>query len=142
MELRLATFDDADLLLKWRNDAKTRASSRNKQEISKKEHEKWLKASLADSNRELYIAEINSIPVGTVRSDYDGQFYELSWTIAPEQRGKGIGKEMVSLITKKINKPVRAEVKKNNTASKRIAEYVGMTLMYEEEGILHFQRNK
>ena len=140
MELRLATFDDAELLLIWRNDAQTRASSRNKQEISKKEHEKWLKASLADSNRELYIAEINSIPVGTVRSDYDGQFYELSWTIAPEQRGKGIGKEMVSLITKKINKPVRAEVKKNNTASKRIAEYVGMSLMYEEEGILHFQR--
>ncbi len=142
MELRLATFDDSELLLKWRNDAQTRASSRNKQEISKKEHEKWLKASLADPNRELYIAEINSIPVGTVRYDYDGQFYELSWTVAPEQRGKGIGKEMVSLLVEKINKPIRAEVYKNLKASRKIAEYAGMTLMYEKEGILYFQRNK
>ncbi len=140
MRLRQATKEDSELLLKWRNDSGTRLSSRNEQEIKKEEHDEWLRRTFRNSNRKLYIAEIDNKPVGTVRADYDGQYYELSWTVAPEERGKGIGKKMVSLIIERIKKPTRAEVKINNLASRKIAEYVGMSLDYTRAGLMYFSK--
>jgi predicted GNAT family acetyltransferase len=65
--------------------------------VEEDNHKKWLNSILNNENRQLYIALENEIPVGTVRADFDKQNieYELSWTISPDFRGKGIGKIMV-----------------------------------------------
>ncbi len=140
MKLRLATLDDADILLKWRNDNTTRKYCRNTRIIKTKEHLTWLKKSLKDKNRQLYIAEINNIPIGTVRTDYSRELFELSWTVAPEMRDKNIGKEMVNTIVNKLNKPIKAVIKKINIASTKIAEYVGMSFEYEENDLLFYYK--
>jgi RimJ/RimL family protein N-acetyltransferase len=140
LKFRLATINDADILLKWRNDLKTRKSSHSVHKINTKEHIKWLTASLKDSNRKIFIVEYDGALVGTIRTDNLRDVIELSWTVAPNARGCGIGKEMVAHIANKIAKPIQAVVKVGNNASKQIAMYAGMKLIREENGILYYQR--
>ena len=142
LSLRPASLEDAQMLLKWRNDKVTRMASHTTEEIKLEKHIEWLRAVLKNKNRYLYIAEENGISVGTVRADYDNDTYELSWTVSPHARGKGVGKRMVSLLVNRIKKPIRAEVKKGNEASSKIAEFSGMKFLKEgSNGVLHYQRN-
>jgi len=133
-------MDDADLLLEWRNDPAVRQASRHRSEIEFQAHQIWLRESLANPNRKIFIAELGDVPVGTVRSDYSRGTYELSWTVAPEVREQGIGKSMVALLASQIEGPICAEVRIGNVASVRIAEHAGMKLESIEEGIMHFRR--
>jgi len=138
--LRPAAIQDADLLLAWRNDEQTREASHSRHEVMKEEHLSWLTDTLNNSNKKLFIAEECGVPVGTVRSDYSNGVYELSWTVAPDARGRGIGKRMVAVLAEQIAEPIRAEIKAGNKASLRIAEYVEMDYEREGEGIVHYYR--
>jgi RimJ/RimL family protein N-acetyltransferase len=86
------------------------------------------------------MAEVDGTPVGTVRADFDGHHFELSWTIAPEARGRNIGKAMVFELAQRLNSPIRAEIKKENLASVRVARFLGMSLDREYNGFLHFSK--
>jgi len=46
MNIRLATRDDAQLLLAWRNDPLTRAMSKSMDEVQWDEHVRWLNSRL------------------------------------------------------------------------------------------------
>jgi len=140
MQLRKVNFEDWEILLSWRNDPVTRQNSHNTDTVSEEQHKKWLTGILANPARQLFLALEGEIPVGTVRADFadSDNSYELSWTISPEQRGKGIGKKMVSLLVEKLNTRIRAEVKKGNDASVKIAEAAGLSFKKEESGILYF----
>ena len=139
--LRLATIDDVGLLLAWRNDPQMRAASHNTRKVQEYEHADWLKATLEDEDRLLLIAEISDNPIGTVRADRDAQgSYELSWNLTIDARGQGLGKYMVARLMERIKGPIRAEIKKNNKASIQIAEYTGMTLQKENNGILYYEK--
>jgi RimJ/RimL family protein N-acetyltransferase len=138
MFLRQAHFEDWDILFKWRNDPETRKSSHSTNTISIDSHKSWLQSVLDNESKKIYIAIENDIPVGTVRADYYSEYCKLSWTIAPEFRGKGIGKAMVKILADSISMPLKAEVKKDNIASVKIAEYIGLILEKEENGILFF----
>ncbi len=138
---RLATLGDAEVLLEWRNNPSTREASHNTDLISEDEHIHWLKRILANENRKLYVAEIDGVPVGTVRVDSEAFGYELSWTISPEMRGSGIGKAMVLQLANNMPEPIRAEIKAGNIASIRIAEGAGMVFEREEKGVLHYRRD-
>jgi len=139
--LRLATLDDAGVLLEWRNNPSTRKASHNTALISEDAHIQWLKRILSNENRKLYIAEINGAPVGTVRMDSGALGHELSWTISPTMRRTGLGKAMVVQFAGGIPEPIRAEIKPGNVASIRIAEEAGMAFEREEKGILHYRRD-
>ena len=97
MILKQATIEDAKMLLEWRNDPLTQAQSINKEEIKLADHEAWLKKTLANPDRELFVAYEDDLPVGTCRIDResngDESIFELSWTIAPSARGKNICKK-------------------------------------------------
>lgn len=93
--LRAAAADDAELLLRWRNDPLTRANSRNKGEVSADEHRAWLQASLTNPHRRLMVAEQAGRPVGQVRLDKEGATAEVSVTVAPEARGAGLAAWML-----------------------------------------------
>jgi len=140
MKLRPANLGDSELLLQWRNDPITRQFSLKVGVVEQSEHEKWLRGSLANPQRRIYIAEIEGHPVGTIRTDFDGEFYELSWTVAPERRGQGVGKELVSTLVKLLAQPTRATIKKENLASIRIAEQAGLIFEGEKDGTLCFTR--
>lgn len=136
--LRPVTIKDAELLFTWRNDPQTRAASHNQDQINYDAHLEWLEKSLLDANRKLYLAEDEQTPVGIVRADWQKGAYHLSWTVAPESRGRGIGKKMVSLFVQELNSPICAEVKTGNLASQRIARFVGMNLQYIKNGVMYF----
>ena len=140
LRLRAATHLDCDLLLGWRNDARTRMASQHTTEVQRDDHLKWLASSLRDEKRILMVAEADNIPVGTVRADLKDGVYELSWTVAPGARGRGIGKAMVALFISQLAGDVRAQVKKENRASIRIAEFAGLQLVREERGVLLYKR--
>ena len=133
--LRPATLGDADLLLSWRNDPETRRNSRKTQLVSPGEHMAWLSTVLVDADRQLYVALLNGKPIGTARADRNEKGYELSWTVAPENRRQGYGKAMVSLLVAQLTGTVRAEIKEGNLASMKIARAAGLNLQYATGGI-------
>jgi RimJ/RimL family protein N-acetyltransferase len=138
--LRSATIQDADLLLEWRNDPETRKASHNTAKVQRDEHISWLSRTLNNPNRRLFVAEEDGVPVGTVRADLSEGVWELSWTVAPNARRRGVAKRMVALLAYQISDPIRAEVKAGNLASARIAEHAGMKFDREANGVLHYVR--
>ncbi|MDB5815291.1 MAG: GCN5-like N-acetyltransferase [Rhodocyclales bacterium] len=138
--LRPATLQDAALLLGWRNDPLTRLSSHSADEIPLDEHLAWLNRILSDPLRQLFIAEETRGPVGSVRADNESNGMTLlSWTVAPDARGHGVGKRMLAALLQETTGLVRAEVKIGNTASMRIAESAGLLLVREEGGVLYYE---
>lgn len=138
IKLRPATMSDAAALFAWRTDRLTRAASRNSGELRYENHLKWLVKSLAMPGRRIYIASIGTDPVGTVRADTVDGMTELSWTIAPKYRGRGLGKQMVTTFISLSSGPVRAAIKAENTASRRIAQAAGFRCIRKTDGMLHF----
>lgn len=140
MRLRPATTNDVELLLEWRNDPATRRFSIRTDKVKRAEHISWLGSVIDSTDRQLLIAEEQGIPVGTVRTDLCDGIYQLSWTVAPDARGRGLGKEMVAMIAHKITAPIQARVRSDNISSVVIAEYAGMEFEKELDGFLHFSR--
>jgi len=138
--LRGATIDDARLLYEWRNDPAARSASRNIVPLDFESHVRWLEGTLKNSLRELLIAEIDGTPVGTVRLDRSAEGTELSWTVAPGVRRKGIGKAIVALACRRAKPPIYAEMQEGNIASIKIAEFAGMSLVKKKDGLLRFER--
>ena len=140
--LRNAEISDADVLLNWRNNLQTRKASRNEKIILRSEHIKWLQNVLCDPSRLLLIAEYNGKAVGTVRLDRTNNYAEISWTIAPDARGRGFGKEIVKAVAQKHKGPLCAHIRSGNAASARIAMHAGMKLDREENGYMHFYKGE
>jgi len=142
--LRAVSIEDSEQLLLWRNDETTRLASHQTQVLSLSEHQSWLAKSLCNPQRKLYIAQHLDQDIGTVRADYliERQAWLLSWTLAPEKRGQGLAKHMVLTLVSMIDDAVCAEIKKDNLASIRIAEFSGLTLMNASDGILNFYADK
>jgi RimJ/RimL family protein N-acetyltransferase len=139
--LRKAGIEDSDLLFAWRNDEATRLNSLNSAPVKAEEHARWLGRSLRSTDRSLFIVEESGIPVGTVRIDSlpDGQ-KDLSWTIAPERRRTGIGKQAVQkAVDAHPDWDFVARIKSTNAASIKIAEHAGFRFQREENGVLFFR---
>lgn len=140
IQLRDVVPDDAKQLLVWRNDETTRRASHQMNTIGLDDHKIWLKASISNPCRLLYIASFNNEDIGTVRADYlsEQAAWELSWTLAPDKRGLGLAKQMVLALVNVIEGAVCAEIKEDNLASVRIAEFAGLSLIKRYDGILSF----
>ena len=138
--LRPATLNDWRLLLVWRNDEKTRLNSHNTKPLIEQEHKRWLVRALSDPMYHVFIWMDNGIPAGCVLAQYVAGRYTLSWVVAPERRGKGIGRRMVAAMILAIDAPVRAEVKTINAASVAIAESCGMCKVSEIDGVVTYEK--
>lgn len=124
MIFRVVTMKDAETLFAWRNDPLTRSMSVNTGPVEWEGHLRWLERRLSYSDPGLYIAEIDGDPVGTIRIDVD----EISYTVAPEHRGRGVATAMLSKAAKQFGK-MRAKIKPDNTASIKAAEHAGHTVV-------------
>jgi RimJ/RimL family protein N-acetyltransferase len=129
MRLRPVTFADAELLLVWRNDPLTRRNSFCASKVKLSEHQKWLKSSLSNPDRKIYIAVENNIPVGTVRGDFSQAGCEVSWTVAPEYRRRGFGRRIVQAAVSLLGSPVFARIKQGNLPSEKIARAAGVRVI-------------
>jgi len=130
--MRQAGPEDALLLLGWRNDPLTRENSENTAEVEREEHMAWFRSALSDPDYLIYLAVADDLPVGVARAERKENAWLLSWSIAPECRGRGFGREMVAALIEKLDGLIRARIRKGNIASQKIARSVGMYLEGEE----------
>lgn len=128
LKLRIASFEDAKFLFDWRNDPVTRSNFINTELVKWDDHVEWLKRTLLSPDRLLLVGEVNGNPVSTIRFDRAEVGHELSWTVAPEQRGRGIGFQTLEQAVK-IKGPHFASIKEQNIASQRVAEKNGFVRM-------------
>lgn len=138
MTFRSAIIEDAELLLSWRNDPLTRQNSIHQNEITLSDHLNWLRSKLTDSHTSIYIALDDHQPVGTVRIDQigsDQELTELSWTVAPGQRGKGWGKKILLAFSSRLSGKIQARIKKGNHPSKKLAASIGLHYAKEENEV-------
>ncbi len=141
--LRKATMDDAAALLTWRNDPETRRQSFNTDIVPLENHLTWLAGVITNPDRILFVAEHEGVPAGTIRADKDTDgSYEISWTVAPLMRGKGIGKAMLRAACETLEGNLTAQVKSENKASMSMAESVGFVLEKEQDDVLYYRLSR
>jgi RimJ/RimL family protein N-acetyltransferase len=124
VSLRPADLSDEARLLEWRNEPATRAASLMPGEISAADHHAWLVRRLADDGSALFIVLDDLEPVGQVRLDRRGDgLAEVSIGLAPEARGRGVGREALRLAALEAPRveatTLSALVKADNEASLR-----------------------
>lgn len=95
---RKACQEDAYVLWLWANDPLTRQGALNSNNISWDEHRAWLAQKLNSSNTSVWIAvdQTNRL-LGCIRFDTTNEWEsaKLSYTVAPDARGKGFGRRIV-----------------------------------------------
>jgi len=141
IKLRLATKNDSNLLLSWRNDPVTVNSSINTNPISQEEHNLWLSNVLLNSDIRLYIIEYNGLPAGNLRQQREHNNLIVSWTTAPEFRGLGIATAaLTALMNTNPSAALVAKIKVNNYASIKVAEKAGLIFSHKADGLLYYIR--
>jgi len=129
--LRDATLDDAAELLEWRNDAVTRAMSRNTTAVSDADHRRWFARTLDDPAKLLLVGCIAGDKVGMVRFDrLASSTWEVNINLAPGHRGKGWSHALLAAALESVmaaHRPAEivAEIKPENVPSRRLFEAHG-----------------
>jgi len=135
LDLRLAKKDDQELLFKWRNDGVARHESRHTGPIGWEEHKQWFDRALTSGESVIAIAELESVPVGTVRADLlPDDHVEISYTIASQFRGQGLSKPMVKKFVQMFlgEKKIVAHIKRGHIPSESVASALGLQPVSEE----------
>ena len=125
---RKATLDDCRLYWDWANDPEVRRNAFNSEPISWEKHQEWFSVRVSDPQSILLIFESRYGPVGQIRLDGGAAQRTISYSVARQYRGKGVGKRIVSeVIAASPPFAVRflGEVKKENLASANIFEKLG-----------------
>lgn len=91
--LRPCTMNDADLLLRWRNDPAIIAHSTRKVSVNREEHMAWLKDCLSspDTHR-IFLIQADGEEMGVLRYDQTvEEAADVSIYLSPGREGDGIG---------------------------------------------------
>ena len=140
--LRPAVAADAYMLWLWANDAESRAASFGREPIAWEAHVVWLDGCLRSASHLVLIAGLGSgQPAGVIRFDTadNWQTARLSYTIAPEVRGRGLALALVHAGTAAVRTQhrmvhVRAEVTRGNERSLRVFSQAGGWVETETDG--------
>ncbi len=133
LRTRPVAAKDRDLVLRWANDPDTRRASLSTRLILEQEHDGWFAKRIANSDDCVFVmvTSADGQPMGNVRLERNttGQ-WSLSFVLAPEWRGLGLGKPIVAAglayFAKSIGRSrVGAVARQENLASQRILESLG-----------------
>jgi RimJ/RimL family protein N-acetyltransferase len=132
--LRRVRDVDAARLLEWRNDTEAVRFSVSGRPVTDEEHRRWFtQRRRADGLGHLWIAEEDESPVGQVRVDVSGDVGVVSIAVAAEQRGRGIGSEILRAMVAQVTadgtvRILRAVLHPDNVRSLRAFERAGFRL--------------
>jgi UDP-2,4-diacetamido-2,4,6-trideoxy-beta-L-altropyranose hydrolase len=136
--------EDSAMLLRWRNDPETRRNSLNTTEVSPEEHARWFCRMIRLHPQRIAIAEMDGLQVGVIRFDWNDEHesYEISFTVAPQHRRKGLGFRIVQQETQRLsNVRLLAKVKVANIGSRRIFDRLGFRVIGRIEELLLYARD-
>lgn len=131
--LRKANALDKKLYFNWANDAETRKNSFSIEPIAWEDHDKWYDEKMADKNTEMFVLMDFFKPLGQVRLAIEENVGIISYSVDADERGKGIGREMLLLLEKEMAKKKSSDftliayVKEENVASNKVFESLGYT---------------
>jgi RimJ/RimL family protein N-acetyltransferase len=131
LELHAVEEKHAELLLRWRNDDGTRRRSLSPEPVLWESHVDWLREKLADDDAVLFLGTLDGSAVGHVRVDRTTpRSGEISVVVAPEARGRGVGRELIATGSVEAARALELEkivaiVKPDNVASLRAFEHAG-----------------
>ena len=141
LSVRAAGLRDAGRLFAWRDDPLTRTASRTTDPLVWSDHVDWLRAVLGREDRRLFIGTAAGEPVGTVRFDrLSGGEWEVSLTVAPAARGRGLAAALVWRATRALQsarEPVErvvAMLREENAASRAVFAASGYRQEAREDG--------
>ena len=141
---RPATMDDAEDLLRWKNQADTRRFAiTTHKKIKMKDHLAWLKKTLKRGKMKIWIIRVNvqtvkeriDKNVGNVRIENN----EIAIAIDTESQGMGLA----SMAIKDFTKPgMKAKIVEGNIASMRLFISCGYKPISYQDGYYIFQYKK
>ena len=135
ISLREVTDLDRELIWHWANDEETRKASYSQAYISWDEHVRWFDAVQRQKTHRFYIANSGGKkPLGQIRFAIDCKDAIVSFSVAPESRRQGYGKEILLQAAKKLFnetniEQISAYVKSENMLSCRVFQKAGFRLV-------------
>ncbi|MGK0364014.1 MAG: UDP-2,4-diacetamido-2,4,6-trideoxy-beta-L-altropyranose hydrolase [Saprospiraceae bacterium] len=129
-KLRKTTADDLLIYFKWANEPQTRLQSFSSKPIALSEHQNWFKTKISSPTCHLYLLEYKGIPAGQIRFDIKKRAV-LSYSIAPEARGKGLSTYLLKKGVEQFKKdrqqkvPIIGFVKEQNIPSNQAFTKLG-----------------
>ena len=124
--LRRATKEDVDLLFEWVNEPGVRQNSFQMNEISYETHCQWFYSKLKDREVQIYIYEVDDIPIGQIRFELEDRKISIDYSVDVKYRGNGFAGKMITLAEQELKKEkwkadnIIAEVKKENVSSQKV----------------------
>jgi RimJ/RimL family protein N-acetyltransferase len=144
ISIRQTNIDDTSLYFEWANDYLVRKNSLNTEMIQWEDHVDWFKKKLNNEDTFMFVMEMNSQPVGQIRFEKKANLYEIFYSIDSTQRGKSLGKRIVSLGMQEMQKIIgktikfKAIVKISNTPSKRIFQDLNFQERIVEKDLISY----
>ncbi len=142
IKVRTATDEDRELLFEWANDPEVRKASFDTHEITWEEHCAWFERIMSAGNVLQYILEEDGKPSGQIRFAINKGNAEISYSIAPESRGRGLAACMISMGIMRARAEKRdiseftARVKPDNVRSLEVFRHLGFD--EDPEGVFTF----
>jgi len=100
--LRRVRPEDVDLLFVWANDPEVRKNAFHSESIPYEDHKKWFAGLLTDDSRVQYIMMDGEEAVGQIRFALSEQSAVIDYSIAPDKRGRGYGKQLLRLAKEEV----------------------------------------
>lgn len=135
--MRDARIDDCDRVFVWNCAPEVRAMSGDPRIIELADHRSWFQRRL--SGGPMWIVEDNGAPVGVVRLDPGADVTWISIALAPEARGRGIGRRAIRAACEAYAQPIYASIRSHNTTSRSAFEACGFVLCTVTEALVTYR---
>lgn len=144
IQFRKVVANDAKETFTWATNKAIRAFSFSQHEITWEEHHAWFTKKLMDANCVYYIAEKNGENLGSIRFDIHNNEALISFLVAPNHQGKGLGRILLSngikyLIEEKKVKKIIGYVMQSNLPSIHAFKRLGFSSKVESDRILFYK---
>jgi UDP-2,4-diacetamido-2,4,6-trideoxy-beta-L-altropyranose hydrolase len=93
------SLEDSQTLFEWRNHPSIRSVSLQQEALQFEAHQQWVASSLVNPNRVMWMAYCGDSKIGMIRFDRSHELSreaEVSLYLAPNQQGKGLGKQLLT----------------------------------------------
>jgi UDP-2,4-diacetamido-2,4,6-trideoxy-beta-L-altropyranose hydrolase len=133
LKLRFVKAEDSKLVWEWANDPAVRSVSFSSEPILWEGHAKWFLTKLSDPGCLFFIAlNPHDIPIGQIRCEVDGDEAVISVSLAPGQRGRGYGSQIIQLASQRVFDSttiqlIHAYIKPDNLSSIRAFTKAGFS---------------
>jgi RimJ/RimL family protein N-acetyltransferase len=146
VNLRLASLEDLNVTFDWASNKIIRQYAIQKSEISFNDHKIWFSKKIIASDCVYLIAEVNTIPIGSIRFDInENNEAMLSFLLDPQFHGNGYGKKILekgteAVLKLKDLKKIVGVVSSNNIPSLKTFTSLEFNILNKKDGYITFEK--